>query len=99
MPDPGNGHGGEGGVKRVLDVSMLEPCEPLERTLEAIAGLAPGDYLLVLHRRRPNLPFPLLEQAGFCWHCREGGAAGYEIFIWRQGDAAAEIGAGCDLQC
>ncbi|OQX31617.1 MAG: Clp protease ClpB [Candidatus Sedimenticola endophacoides] len=86
-------------MKRVLDVSMLEPCEPLERTLEAIAGLAPGDYLLVLHRRRPNLLFPLLEQAGFCWHCREGGAAGYEIFIWRQDDAAAEIGAGCDLQC
>lgn len=47
-----------------LDVSELEPCEPLERTLAAITLLETGDYLRVLHRREPHLLYPLLEKAG-----------------------------------
>ena len=74
-----------------LDVSMLEPCEPLERTLEAIGQLVEGDYLRVVHRREPNLLYPLLQQSGFAWRCCPGGPSGFQIFIWRQGDRTAEI--------
>ncbi|MEJ1354788.1 MAG: DUF2249 domain-containing protein [Candidatus Sedimenticola sp. (ex Thyasira tokunagai)] len=73
-----------------LDVSMLEPCEPLERTLEAIRNLAPGDYLRVIHRREPKMLFPLLQKAGFDWHCLEREQDLYNIYIWRRGDDAAE---------
>ena len=54
----------ERAVELWLDVSELEPCEPLERTLAALAGLGSGDYLRVLHRREPRLLFPLLERQG-----------------------------------
>lgn len=74
-----------------LDVSMLEPCEPLEKTLEAIKGLCPGDYLRVLHRREPHLLYPLLEKSGYSWRCRDDMSGGYEIFIWKTDDAAATL--------
>ncbi|MET0119190.1 MAG: DUF2249 domain-containing protein [Sedimenticola sp.] len=76
-------------MERLLDVSELEPCEPLEQTLQAIATLVPGEYLRVIHRREPNLLYPMLEKGGFAWNCREGGPVGYEIFIWRSDDQAA----------
>lgn len=74
-----------------LDVSMLEPCEPLERTLAAIGHLGKGDYLRVIHRREPNLLYPLLKEAGFSWRCCRDVDAGFQIFIWRQGDGTAEM--------
>jgi len=74
-----------------LDVSMLEPCEPLEQTLEAIRQLNPGDYLRVLHRREPHLLYPLLEKSGFLWRCRDDSSGGYEIFIWKADDVAAAL--------
>ncbi len=74
-----------------LDVSMLEPCEPLEKTLEAIKRLSTGDYLRVLHRREPHLLYPLLEKSGFAWHCRDISSDNYEIFIWKMDDDAAAI--------
>jgi uncharacterized protein (DUF2249 family) len=74
-----------------IDVSMLEPCEPLERTLEAIQQLHPGDYLRVLHRREPHLLYPLLEKSGFTWRCRGDEPGGYEVFIWKTDDLAAAL--------
>ena len=43
-------------MERVLDVSDLEPPEPLERILDALDQLGTGDWLHVRHRREP---FPL----------------------------------------
>ena len=79
-------------MEQTLDVSNLEPCEPMERTLEAIKNLNAGDYLKVLHRREPHLLYPLLEKSGFCWRCREGVVSAFEILIWRQNDRKAEHG-------
>ncbi|MDX1593971.1 MAG: DUF2249 domain-containing protein [Gammaproteobacteria bacterium] len=73
-----------------LDVSGLEPCEPLERTLAAAEALGPGEYLRVLHRREPLPLFPLLEQLGCAWHCRPGTETAYEVLVWRRGDEVAE---------
>lgn len=78
-------------MEQRLDVSMLEPCEPLERTLEATRQLGEGDYLRVIHRREPNLLYPLLRESGFVWRCCPGGSSGVQIFIWHQGDRKAEI--------
>ena len=77
-------------MEHLLDVSTLEPCEPLELTLSAIRELPAGDYLKVVHRREPHPLFPLLEKSGFSWLCRPGGEAGFEIFIWHRGDRTAE---------
>ena len=80
-------------MEHCLDVSDLEPCEPLERTLEAITRLQTGDYLRVLHRREPHLLYPLLEKGGFSWSTRPGETTQFEILIWRQGDHSAETAA------
>ena len=77
-------------MEQLLDVSELEPCEPLQRTLTAIDRLGRGDYLRVVHRREPHLLYPLLEKSGIRWHTRSAGDASFEILIWRQDDAAAE---------
>lgn len=76
-------------MERILDVSDLEPCEPLERTLQAVGNLTEGDYLRVIHRREPNLLYPVLEKMGFAWRSRPGGASEFEIFIWKRTDRAA----------
>ena len=76
-----------------LDVSELEPCEPLDRTLAAIKQLGSGDYLRVLHRREPHLLYPLLEKGGFSWATHPGESTAYEILIWRRGDRSAEAAA------
>ncbi len=72
-----------------LDVSALEPCEPLERILEALPRLGAGDWLRVRHRREPRPLYGLLAEGGFRWwtRCDERGC---EIRIWRDGDAGAE---------
>ncbi len=77
-------------MEHQLDVSNLEPCEPMERTLEALTLLKSGDYLRVLHRREPRLLYPFLEKGGFTWSTRTGETSKFEILIWRLGDSHAE---------
>lgn len=74
---------------RLLDVSALEPPEPLERALAAIETLAPGEHLRLRHRREPHLLYPILAERGFDHRTVVRGEASYEVFIWRRGDAAA----------
>ncbi|MCW8906387.1 MAG: DUF2249 domain-containing protein [Sedimenticola sp.] len=76
-------------MEKKLDVSMLEPCEPLEQTLAAVQRLETGDYLRVIHRREPHMLYPLLEKGGFKWRCRETQPGRYEICIWKQDDSVA----------
>ena len=79
--------------ERTLDVSTLEPCEPLERTLDAVAELAPGEVLRVLHRREPHPLYPMLEQLGCAWRIRPGTSTPYELLIWRADDPVAAAAA------
>jgi len=73
----------------VLDVSDLEPPEPLERVLAAIETLAPGQYLRMLHHREPFPLYTILEDSGFRYSVREGQETLFEIFIWRRSDVEA----------
>jgi len=78
------------GGERRLDVRDLEPPEPLERAVAALPGLGPGDYLHMLHRREPLLLYELLEGWGYRYLACRGPEAPWEIYIWREGDEAAE---------
>ena len=73
----------------VLDVSELEPCEPMERTLAAVENLDKGEYLRVIHRREPRLLYPVLDKMGCDWRCCPGGVSRFEIYIWKRTDRAA----------
>lgn len=50
-----------------LDVADLPPPEPLERTLDALAMLPPGDRLVLHHRRQPYPLYDLLGRMGYRW--------------------------------
>ena len=75
---------------RFLDVSDLEPCEPMERALQASADLSEGQYLHLLHRREPHLLYPILAERGFCWRTVADSETRFHVYIWRQGDQSAE---------
>ena len=73
----------------LLDVSDLEPPEPLEQTLEAADQLQPGQYLRMLHRRDPCMLYGNLDNNHFKYFQREGSTTAVELFIWREDDAEA----------
>lgn len=75
--------------ERRLDVSMLEPCEPMERALQALQELASGEYLCLQHRQEPHLLYPMLERAGMGWYTRHGEQTAWEVLIYRQQDTVA----------
>jgi len=81
------------GPEARLDVSDLEPPEPLLRALHAAESLAPGTYLHMTHRREPHLLYPQLLQRGFSYRLRAGRAGNVELFIWRSDDAEAAAAA------
>jgi uncharacterized protein (DUF2249 family) len=66
---------------RVLDVRWLEPPEPLERILDALADLPADGRLWVLHRREPFPLYDLLRRMGYAWRTL-GAEERFEILIW-----------------
>jgi len=77
-------------LERILDVSTLEPCEPLNRILAALEELNEGEYLHVLHRMEPQPLYRILEQRNFAWRLENGKRAPIELFIWQRVDTKAE---------
>lgn len=77
----------EGARERLLDVSALEPCEPMERALEAVGELQPGEYVRLIHRQEPRLLYPMLEKLGMAWYTRECDPV--EVLIYAKQDALA----------
>ena len=65
----------------VLDVRGLEAPEPLERVLDALSTLAPGDSLRMLIDREPRPLYRILERNGYRFQAEahEGGL--FEILI------------------
>lgn len=69
-------------MKQPLNVSDLEPPEPLERILDALADLPEGDYLQVLHRREPHPLYGMLRNMGYHWQTTCHAPDRFEILIW-----------------
>ena len=74
----------------LLDVTDLEPPEPLVLTLEAVEQIQPGEYVRMLHRRDPCLLYSKLEENNFQFRQRKGEQSEVELFIWRKGDEEVE---------
>lgn len=74
----------------LLDVSHLEAPGPLQKTLEALEDLQEGQYLRLLHRRKPELLYPLLEKRGYAFHTSKGKQVAFEVLIWKKTDSHAD---------
>lgn len=72
-----------------LDVSDLEPPEPLLRTLAALKKLPEGHCLRMIHRMKPRLLYERLPELGYLADTREGKDGRCEVYLWRSGDEKA----------
>lgn len=67
--------------ERVVDARFLEPPEPMERALEAIDELAPGECLRVLIHREPFPLYRVMLQLGYSRTTRELPDGTFEILF------------------
>lgn len=67
-----------------LDVSGLEPPQPLMKILEAVAGLPDGATLVAHTRWRPALLYAQLEERGFTGESEEQPDGSYITHIRRR---------------
>lgn len=72
-----------------LDVSDLEPPQPMHTICQALTTLQRGQLLHVRHRREPVPLFAILTEQQFEYRHTEEGAGRHHIWIWRQGDERA----------
>jgi TusA-related sulfurtransferase len=83
----GEGQPGIGAEARreevTVDARGLEPPQPMQRILEALAGLPDGATLRARTDRRPMLLYPNLDERGYRYETREADDDGYETRIWR----------------
>lgn len=73
-----------------LDVSELEPPQPMHMITAALQQLSTGDVLAIKHRR---IPVPLFEMiAGrFDYHYNEITSCHFQLYFWQYGDNGAKI--------
>ena len=69
-----------------LDVSALEPPQPMTEILLAMAQLQKQQYLIVIHRREPFPLFEKLETAGWLYVCMSISVECFHIYIYKQTD-------------
>ncbi len=72
----------------LLDVSDLEPPEPLTRVIATLQRLPAGTLLIVRHRRDPIPLYPMLAEMGFAHRCRPRSDGAVTLYIWPQDDRA-----------
>ena len=75
---------GEGWNIITIDCREMIPPEPLVRVMEAALKLDEKDALLMLHRKRPVLLFPKLDEQGLLYELKEFEDGSIELFIWRE---------------
>ena len=65
----------------VLDARGLEPPEPMERVLQTLALLRPGQSIRLLLHREPFPLYPLLAQRGYAHETRGEADGSFTILI------------------
>jgi uncharacterized protein (DUF2249 family) len=68
-----------------IDVCGLEPPEPMERVLDALGTLQPGQRLRVLIPREPYPLYGILDRNGYLHETKSREDFLYEVLIWQKG--------------
>lgn len=72
-----------------LDVSTLEPPQPMHEICQALVELSNDQILHVTHRRKPIPLFEMLDDK-YCYLHREIEEGDHHIWFWHLGDRQAE---------
>lgn len=76
----------------VLDVSVLQPPEPMDKVLAAMDTLAEGQYIEMIHRMEPHPLYNILLDNGYRYHTHNPDGL-FHIYIWKATDKQAEAAA------
>ncbi|CAG0125244.1 hypothetical protein RHDC2_00906 [Rhodocyclaceae bacterium] len=68
---------------RELDARGLPPPEPMQRALETLESLQPGEQLRMLLHREPFPLYNLLRERGYTHRTTQLAEDTYEILIWQ----------------
>ena len=71
---------------RIVDGRNMEPPEPFVQTMEALAGIGPGQKVLLLLAREPFPLYRALELNRISWKVGRSSDGGYEILMWHTSD-------------
>ena len=66
-----------------IDCRELEPPEPFVKVMEAVNTLSEDEAVLMIHRKKPRLLLPKLEELGMKYELTEKGESEIELLIWR----------------
>ena len=72
-----------------IDVSELQPPEPMEIVLEKLDKIQSGQYIRMIHRMQPYPLYNILMDDGFRYKVDETQSL-IHIFIWKGLDKVAE---------
>ena len=72
-------------MEQYVDVSRLDPPEPMEVILDKLGELGEGDYLKVHHSRNPVPLFRILRDLSYESVMRSPSPGHFEILIWAKG--------------
>ncbi len=64
-----------------LDLRGMFPPEPMERVLDALAALAPGQQVRMLIDREPHPLYRILERNGYTFRCSQPEPGLYQVII------------------
>jgi uncharacterized protein (DUF2249 family) len=65
-----------------IDVSRLEPPEPMEVILDTLADMPADEQLRIRHRRDPVPLYRILQNLGYRWHTCQSADGMFEILVW-----------------
>jgi TusA-related sulfurtransferase len=65
----------------LIDARWLEPPEPMEKALQALAGMQPGQQVRMLLHREPYPLYAILENRGYRHDAVMQADGSYEILI------------------
>jgi uncharacterized protein (DUF2249 family) len=74
----------------LLDVSELEPPQPMHQIIAALKQLQTGDVLVVKHRRKPIPLFEVIE-GQYHYKCRQIAEGHFQLLFWCYNDDQAEV--------
>jgi uncharacterized protein (DUF2249 family) len=66
----------------IVDARGLDPPEPLERILDALARLEKGQRVRLRIHREPFPLYRILQQNDYAWQTTSDAEQGFEVLIW-----------------
>lgn len=69
-----------------IDVSEYEPPQPFEEVMQLLLKIKTGEYIRMLHRKKPLPLLQFLQENGFNFKISQIKDSSWEVLIWSKKD-------------